>query len=319
MKDKLEKALGQIPLPDNLESEVLKGVGRAASERSSFLPGSVRKIAAAAAAFVIIAAAGFGFYSLNKTPEASGNSVYRFMGYEPGTKNPVVVEISAEGNIVGRVNSDGVILRDESGETVEPDSVVLMLAYWIDENGELECTDIPFGAFSAEASDGAKIYKLEGFNADDFGDHIIFSPNANLLGSVEEGTAYDVGENDLKITLEKLPDGTMQFVFTPSDAEKYPYSEIKEYHLHSVMGFESGPEFLGGQTPGSEIASELKLPDTSRGENCFWEISSTDNTLKITGAESEVNGWVLLSSLQAKMSDGSFLELHLNRIIKVKS
>lgn len=322
MKDRLEKALRQIPLPDNLESEVLKGVDRAASERSNFMTRSVMKKVAAAAALIVIAAAGFGIYSLNRAPKIPSDAVYRFMGYEPGTDEPVIVALSSEGNMLGRVDSDGVVLKDENGETVGPDDVFIMLAYWMDENDELQFTDIPFGAYLVESNDGKEMYKLEGFNADDFGDQVMFSPVGSYLGSVEAGTAYDVKEGELKISLKKTADNSWQFEFTPEDNKKYPFSEVAEYHLDSFLGFTDEPKSLGGSAPSFLSDAEhdwMKMDDKYDGEECVWEIDMAENSLKITGAEKEVKGWVKLSSVGVTLKNGKKLELHGNWIIKVNN
>lgn len=348
MKDKLEKALGMISLPPDLDKEVEKGVDRAISERrriSVTKSRSVLKIAAAAFALVIAAAAGFGIYRLNRAPAIPDDAILQFMGYKTGTTEPVVVELSADGNIIGKVDADEVVLSDENGDPVEPDKVVMMMTYWLDENGDLQCTDIPFGAYlvSAGSVEGCGTYELKGFNSDDFGDRITFSPAQSYLNAAEDGTAYDAKEGELDISLEKLPDGSMKFVYTPSDGSEYPYSEITEYHFDSVMGFESapeylgggsglnpteegitvhgsvgGPELLGGSMPGGS-GSQLRLDDKLRGEGCYWEFTPDDNILKIVGAESEVEGWVKISSIEAKLTDGSRLELHGNWIVRVET
>ncbi len=322
MKDRLEKALRQIPLPDNLESEVLKGVDRAASERSNFMTRSVMKKVAAAAALIVIAAAGFGIYSLNRAPKIPSDAVYRFMGYEPGTDEPVIVALSSEGNMLGRVDSDGVVLKDENCETVGPDDVFLMLAYWTDENGELQCTDIPFGAYQVETGDGGKMYKLEDFNADDFGERVTISPAEMYLGSVEAGTAYDVKEGELNVSLKKTANNSWQFEFRAEDENKYPFSEAAEYHLDSILGFTDEPNLLGGTGPCflSDAVSEwVGIDDKHDGEKCVWEVGMADNSLNITGADKDVKGWVKLSSVGVTLKNGKKLELHGNWIIKVNN
>lgn len=344
MKDKLKKALGQIALPPELDSDVRKGVDRALAERRCISmtknARSVWRIAAAAAAFVIVAAVGFGLYSFTKSPTDDVAGL-KFMGYKTGTTEPVVVEVSKEGKIIGKVETDEVVLKDENGVKVEQDGIVMMMTYWLDENEDLQCTDIPFGTYLVESTDDAKTYKLDGFNSEDFGDRVTLSPTQSSLNSVEDGTAYDVGEGELEISLEKTADGTLNFVFEASDSSKYPYSEISEYHLDSVMAFDRSPKWLGtsygydgaegissfatndpvtllgGSLP-SGAGSIMKIADKCGGEECFWEINRDDNTLKITGAESEIKGWVKLSTLQAKMSDGRSLELRGNWILKVE-
>lgn len=325
MTEKIKKALELIEIPAGLDKDAEKGVRRAViEEKRSRITMKKTAIIAAAFALVIAASAGFGVYSLSKSQDEV--KTLRFMGYEPGTQNPVVVEVGDEGNILGKVHANSVVLKDENGQSVEPDMIFLMLAYWLDENGDLQCTDVPFGAYSFSIEDSEndkhKQYILEGFNSEDFGDQITFSPAGSYLGSVEAGTAYDVEDGELEVSLKKLSDGKMQFEFTPKDGSKYPFSAAAEYHLDSVLLFnnvDGVPGYLGGSAPGfltDSTSGEMQTDDKADGENCVWTVNYPDNTFYVTGAKGEVNGWLKLSSIGVTLDNGKKLELHGNWIVK---
>lgn len=278
---------------------------------------SVMNIAASAAALALAVAVGFGIHSLRKAPPIAGDitcdeAILKFMGFLPGTTESVVVQMSAEGNIIGQVKTDGVTISDENGETVDPDSIFLLSTYWLDENGELRFTDIPVGGYLVESDIDGKSYQLSDFNSEDYEDRIIFDPADGYLGSAEDGTAYDTEPGELEVTIEKDGDGKYKFVFTPHDGGKFPFSEITEYHLDAISAFSAAPESLGGSGPSYlsvGVGGEIILDP----EKCV--IDPAENTIT---ADPGYVRWARIRSIGAELSDGRRLELHGDWVLKIE-
>ncbi len=319
MKDELREAVGIIEIPEGLSEDIEKGVLRAMEEKQHEIK-MLRKITAVAAIFMAaVIAAGAGIiFARNGRGVIQRAAEYKFMGFRTGTTEPVVVALSEEGSIIGKLDADSVSLKSETGETVDPDGIFLLSTYWLDENGDLQFTDIPVGGYLVETDLDGSSYELINFNSDDFGDRIIFDPAASFLGSEEEGTGYDTSEGELEISLEKTSDGQYSFVFTPKDEEKYPFSEASEYHPDAISGFKGESlESLGGSGASYLLGTggpKLELDDGKGGKMI---IDNENNTVEISGFGQDEKLWVRLRSVGLLLKNGKRLELHGNWVVKV--